>query len=299
MDVFQVAATGHSVNYLPEYIAAKQGFFAAEGLEVKAIVPNPWDLVLDEIEQSRSHVALGGVWVPAMFHGKGKHLIPFAKVSARCPMVIVGRKPEPIDLADLAHSTVLVPGGNGASPGMFLELLLAEQGVRQDQVKFVQNLSGSMLAQLFAGGLGDYLLIDPVSAKRLQRAGKGYVVSPLAVSGGAIPWSVYYSAAGTMGDDPALQERFYRALEKGMDYILTHPAHDMADFLQAHFPKIPLEDCIALIEDYKSWGMWDHAGIEEASYTRWQTGMLHTHLIDKPVPYADLIDTRIQAACKR
>lgn len=61
MQQFRVSATGHSVNYLPEYVARWQGFFAEEGLEVSATVPNPWDLVLADIGTGQAEAALGGI----------------------------------------------------------------------------------------------------------------------------------------------------------------------------------------------------------------------------------------------
>ena len=71
MQHFKISATGHSVNYLPEYVASWQGFFAAEGLAVSADVPNPWDLVLADLASGKANAALGGIWVPAMHFGRG------------------------------------------------------------------------------------------------------------------------------------------------------------------------------------------------------------------------------------
>ncbi|MFU0507414.1 ABC transporter substrate-binding protein [Pseudaminobacter sp. NGMCC 1.201702] len=293
MTKFRVAATGHSVNYLPEYVAASNGFFEAEGLQVEAVVPNPWDLVLKELSDGTSHAALGGIWVPSMYKDRGKQLVPFAKVSARCPLAIVGRKKQEFAFNDLRDAVMLVPGGNGASPGMFLELLLAEHGVDKNSVKFVQNLSGSMLAELFVGGLGDYILLDPVTALRVERQAAAHIVAPLAKMGGAIPWSVYYSEAGSPGDDAELQKKFVRALNRGIEWVIATPAGDMRDLLAGLFPKADVDDVIRLVNDFRQWGMWDSATIEVASYDRWQQGTVAAYLIDEPIPYSSLVNAAI------
>lgn len=293
MTKFRVAATGHSVNYLPEYVAVSQGFFEAEGLQVEAIVPNPWDLVLKELNDGTSHVALGGIWVPSMYKDRGRQFVPFAKISARCPMVIVGRKNERFAFDDLRDAVVLVPGGNGASPGMFLEMLLAEHGVDRNAVKIVQNLSGAMLAELFVGGLGDYILLDPITALRVVRQAAAHIVSPLAKTGGPVPWSVYYSEAGSPGDDADLQKKFVRGLNRGIEWVLANPAENMRDLLARLFPKADVADVMRLVDDFRQWGMWDSATIDEASYDRWQRGTAEAYLIDEPIPHSSLVNASI------
>lgn len=296
MDTFRIAATGHSLNYLPEYVAVEQGFFKDENLEVDAVVPNPWDLVLNEIHTNNSQAALGGIWVPAMYKNRGKDLVAFAKVSARCPLVIVGRKQKEFNFSDLETSTILVPGSNGASPGLFLDLLLIEHNVDKHKVNFIQNLSGSMLAELFVGGLGDYILIDPVTATRLTRQIDVHIVSPLAQTGGPIPWSVYYTEKGTSGDNPDMQIRFVRALNKGMQWILNNPTESLRPLLTRLFPKIEAEDSLSLIDRYKEWGMWDTPKIDEDACLRWQTGLVAGKVIMRPFDYHILVDGNIMNA---
>lgn len=293
MDKIQIAATGHSLNYLPEYLALENGYFAEESIELNAIVPDPWDKVISEIEQSTSHYALGGIWVPAMYHNHGKQLVPFAQLSARCPMTIVGRKAASFEISDLAGSTILVPGGNGASPGMFLELLLKEHQVELSSVKMARCLSGKMMKELFVGGLGDYLMIDPISALKLTRETDNVIVTHLSQTGGDIPWSVYYNTPGTVGDNPDVQVRFSRALAKGMDYVNQTPAQEMKALLEKLFPANDINDLITLVDAYREWGMWTSPLIDRPSCNRWQVGIADGNLAVAPIAYQDLVDSEI------
>ncbi len=296
MEKIQVAATGHSLNYLPEYLALENGYFAEEGIELNAIVPSPWDKVITEIEQSSSNYALGGIWVPAMYHGNGKTLVPFAQLAARCPLTIVGRKQAEFKFEDLVGKTILVPGGNGASPGMFLDVLLKEHGIDPATVNVARCLTGTMMKELYVGGLGDYLMIDPISALKLSRETSNVIVTHLSQSGGPIPWSVYYCTPETLGDDEALQIKFSRALARGMKFVNEHSAEEMSDLLAKLFPANELHDLIGLVNAYREWGMWTSPEIDRPSCERWLDGISDGNLSAQPIPYDELVNAKVAAS---
>ncbi|PZP40889.1 MAG: ABC transporter substrate-binding protein [Azospirillum brasilense] len=293
MQNFRVSATGHSVNYLPEYVAGWKGFFAEEGLAVSATVPRPWDLVLDQLGAGEAEAALGGIWVPSMYLGRAARYVPFAQVSARAPLAIMGREaPEDFDWSALPGSVVAMKGSNGASVGLFVKHLLREQGVDPGTVGFIQDLDGAMLSRLFRGGMGDYLVIDYPSALALEASGGGRVVAPLPVTGGDVPWSVYYAEGEA---DPAQLEtrtRFARALGRGMRWIQEHEAAAFRGFLAQTFPRLDGDLLARVVDLYRAHGMWTTPRIDEAAYDRWQRGIAEGHLIAAPIPYHTLVDAR-------
>ena len=293
MQDFSISATGHSVNYLPEYVAVWQGFFAEEELTVTAAVPSPWDRVLDDIGAGTAAAALGGIWVPSMFWGRGARYTPFAQISLRAPLAIVGREaPTAFDWAALPGKTVAMKGSNGASVGLFLKMLLREKGADPGTVDFIQDLDGAMLARLFRGGMADYLVIDAPSAMALEAEGGGRIVSLLAESGGDVPWSVYYTLGDSTPERLNTQTRFVRALARGMDWIMARPADDYRDFLAQTFPRFDPANLAVLVDSYRAHGMWTTPRIDRAAYDRWQTGIADGRLTVAPISYDVLIDTR-------
>ena len=74
MDTLNVSATGNGLNYLPEYVADAGGLFAARGLAVRAKACDPWTGVLDDLDSGAADLALGGLWVPAMYVGTPRQL---------------------------------------------------------------------------------------------------------------------------------------------------------------------------------------------------------------------------------
>lgn len=289
MDRFLVSATGHSLNYLPHYVARELGLFAEEGLDVSEVVPRPWDLVLDHLRDGTAEAALGGIWVPSMFHSRGRRLVPFAQVSNRAPLALVGRAPAAaFDPHALVGKTVLMKGSNGASVGIYLKMMLREAGIDPATVNYVQDLDAGILGACHAGGMGEYLLIDLPGALARRAAGLGEIAAIFARDGGDIPWSVYYTEGMDPGDDRP--ERLARALGRGMDWVNAREADTFRDLLARLFPSIDSGICVEVVDLYRACGMWTTPRIDAAAYARWQRGIADAHLTDAPIPYDDLTD---------
>jgi NitT/TauT family transport system substrate-binding protein len=293
MQNFHVSATGHSLNYLPEYVADWQGFFAEEGLSVSVSVPLPWDVVLQELASGTADAVLGGIWVPSMFLHHGNRFTPFAQVAARAPLAIVGREvANAFDWSGMPGKVVMMKGSNGASVGLFTRMLLKEHGVDPVAVRYIQDLDGALLSRVFLGGLGDYLVVDYPSALALEAGGNCHVVAPLAVTGGNVPWSVYYAEGESDGPRLETQRRFSRALARGMDWIVERDAELYREFLARTFPRFSPDLLVGLTNVYRANGMWTTPRIDIEAYDRWQRGIADGHLTETPIPYRDLVDPR-------
>ena len=193
MECLAVSATAHGLNYLPEYHAASSGLFGKLGLEVTARPRDPWTGVLDDLADGAADVALGGLWVPAMYAGKARDLVVVGQLNARFPMVVVTRASvADFEWAWMTGRTVLVPGAGGTAPYEFTAGLMREAGSPPAGTRFVRDLSSDMLTELFVKGLGDAILLDLLSATRLEERGAGNMTCRLADVGGPMPNSVYY-----------------------------------------------------------------------------------------------------------
>src|SRR5579859_6269839 len=114
MGTLAVSATAHGVNYLPEYVAREHGIFASHDLDVPYRPRNPWDGVMHDLADGSADLALGGLWVPAMYAGNGRNFVAVAQLNDRFPMAIVTRETaEDFALFWLLGKTVLAPGQGG------------------------------------------------------------------------------------------------------------------------------------------------------------------------------------------
>ena len=292
MQPFHLTATGYNLNYLPEYIASRHGFFREQGLDVTVNIPSPWDGVLDALADNTADMALGGIWVPSMYRDRVEHYTVFAQIANRCPLAILQRgHSEGFKLTDVAKSTVLMKSVGGASVGLFFKMLLRENGIDPRAVDYIQDLDGVMLGNLFQGGMGDYFVTDNLSALAMAARNPDVSIAMEMVSQGNIPWSVYYRETETITPEILdAQRRFCIALQKGIDWVLEHDAESFRDELTELFPKVPVDVAISVTNDFRREDMWTSTSVSRNGFERWQLGLADARLVEEPLAYEAIVD---------
>lgn len=289
-----ISATAHALNYLPQYYADHVGVFADRGLAVGTGARDPWTGVLDDLDSGIADVALGGLWVPAMYQAGPRELTVFAQVNHQFPKALVMREPRP-DFAwsDLIGKTVLAPGIGGSAPYAFTAGLIREAGVDPASITFLRDLSTPMYVEMFAAGLGDAIVTDLVTAEAMQRKGTGYIAADYLEVGGLGPNSVYYCRTDRFEE---LSERlvgFVSALQESMQLLKSVGVTDLAPLMRDHWPTTPLETISGACERMLLSHTWDTPVIDAEATDRW-TGILHAEAMVGTQPrFADLVDTAI------
>jgi NitT/TauT family transport system substrate-binding protein len=297
---FKLTATGYNLNYLPEYIALRHGFFREQGLDVTVNIPVPWDGVLDALANGTADMCLGGIWVPAMYRDRVQHYTVFAQIANRCPLAVLKRgSSEGFKLTDMAKSTVLMKSGGGASVGLFFKMLLRENNIDARAVDYIQDLDGKMLGDLFQGGMGDYFVTENLSALAMVSRNPKVSIAMEMVTQGDIPWSVYYRETSTI--TPELldaQKRFCIGLSKGIDWVLQHDAESFRDELAELFPTVPVDVAVSVTNDFRRNKMWTSTSVDRGGFTRWQQGLADARLVHKPLAYETIVDNAPAAAAE-
>lgn len=293
MQTLAVTATAHGVNYLPEYVAREHGIFAANDLDVPYFPRSPWDGVMHDLADGSADVALGGLWVPAMYAGNGRDFVAIGQLNDRFPMAIVTREPVPdFSLSWLPGKTVLAPGQGGGAPGEFTRGLMREAGLEPYRARFIHDLSGPMFRELFEAGLGDAFVTDLGSATELERAGKGHISFRHAAAGGRMPNSVYYVLRERLEELQPRLVPFVRSIDEAMRRLRDGTAGDLTPVFQKEWPESDpavLADVTGqLVEN----GTWAGARLEREPAERW-TSILHTAgLTVDHVKFESIADTR-------
>jgi NitT/TauT family transport system substrate-binding protein len=289
MHTLRISATGHGINYLPEYHASATGGFARRGLEVSAWAQNPWTGVLDDLQDGAAEIALGGIWVPAMFAGHGRELVAVGQLNGRFPMAVVTREPvDSFDWSWMTGRTVLVPGVGGTAPYEFTAGLMREGGVDPGGVKFVRDLSTALLREFFENGLGDAMVADPLTATELRLRGHGYMSCHLADVGGVMPNSVYYVLRERLTE---LREPI-AALLGGVAESMTAltAGADTDAVCAAEWPDGPA-DALAEAAAYLAGnGTWPGVRIERQGAERWFSFLRERGLAGPAATYDALVD---------
>jgi len=289
---FHLTATGYNLNYLPEYIALRHGFFREQGLDVTVNIPTPWDGVLDALANGIADMALGGIWVPSMYRDRVEHYTVFAQIANRCPLAVLKRgSSEGFKLTDMAKSTVLMKSGGGASVGLFFKMLLRENNIDARAVDYVQDLDGIMLGNLFQGGMGDYFITDNLSALAMVEQNLNVSIAMEMVAQDNIPWSVYYRETATISPEVLdVQKRFCIGLSMGIDWVLEHDAESFRGELAELFPNVPVDVAVSVTNDFRRNKMWTSTSVDRGGFDRWQQGLADAGLINKPFVYESIVD---------
>lgn len=295
MDILRISATGHGINYLPQYYADATGGFERRGLAVVATVRDPWDGVITDLDAGAADLVLGGIWAPAMYAGASRELVSIGQLNARFPMAIVTREPiEDFSWGWLSDRTVLAPGQGGTAPYEFTAGVMRENGVDPAQTRFVRDLSTSMLREMYEHGLGDAFIADPLTATSMRLAGTGHVAHLLAESAGPMPNSVYYTDRSRLDEIhdravalmAAIAEAMY-ALSAGADPAAVI-AHEWPDGDQQALG----ETAAMLAAD----GTWSGVAVEPGALDRWVGLLYERGLCTKHAAFAELVDARVADA---
>lgn len=292
---FRLVATGYNLNYLPQYIADRHGFFREQGLDFSTTIPTPWDGVLDALADGSADMALGGIWVPSMYRGRVQDYTVFAQIANRCPLALLRRSsPNEFKLADVVGRTVSMKSIGGASVGLFFKMLLRENNIDPRSVDFIQDLDGVMLGNLFQGGMGDFFVTDNLSAKSIAASNPEVSIAMEMVTQGEVPWSVYYKQTSDISPAQTdLYRRFCLGLNKGIAWVLGNDAEDFRAELAELFPGVKIDVAVELVNSFRKNGMWTSVAIPQSAFDRWQQGLADARFVDRPLAYRSIVDDRI------
>jgi NitT/TauT family transport system substrate-binding protein len=294
MLTLNISATAHGLNYLPQYYADHLGLFADRGLAVTATAKDPWTGVLDDIDSGAADVALGGLWVPAMYAGTPRKLSVFAQVNHQFPKALVTRTPGPdFTWSDLIGRTVLAPGIGGSAPYAFTAGLIRESGVDPASITWLRDLSTPMYVELFEAGLGHAIVLDHTNAEAMQHRGTGVIVDDYTVSGGLGPNSVYYCRTSRLEELSDRLVLFTSALEESMQLLKSATVDGLRPLLDEHWPTMPQEVLASACERMLNSRTWETARIDEAATERWMRILFEESMVRSVPAFDDVVDTTI------
>jgi NitT/TauT family transport system substrate-binding protein len=296
-EVLRISATAHGLNYLPEYFAQASGLFEQVGLTVINTPRDPWTGVLDDLESGAADVALGGLWVPAMYAGSDRQLLTVGQLNARFPMAVLLREAaEDFQWPVLNGKTVLVPGIGGTAPYEFTAGLIREAGVTLDGTRFSRDLSSGMLIDLWRAGLGDAFVVDLLTAMTLAHEGLGSIAFRHAEAGGVMPNSVYYIDPERL---PELRDRLIRfmaAISNAMDQLDGGAPPDAAtELARSRWPDRPASVLDAAVQELSANRTWSSAAVDPDACARWVRILDEAGLIHEPSAAPYLVDQTIAA----
>ena len=129
-------------------------------------------------------------------------------------------------------------------------------------------------------------------ASNLEAEEEGFVIASLGIDSGYVPYTAYSAKNSFLEENPELIQKFTNALQKGMDYVNSHTAEEIAKVIEPQFEETDLDIITTIVNRYKEQDTWkENLIFEEESFTLLQNILKEADELEAFVPYEDLVNT--------
>lgn len=285
----------HSIFYAPQYAAIELGYFQEEGIDLTLVNGGGADKVMTALISGDADIGFMGseasIYVYA--EGAGDYVVNFAQLTQRAGNFLVARQPlSDFTWADLAGARVL--GGRKAGmPQMVFEYILKKNGLDPaTDLSIDQSIAFGLTAAAFTGGDADFTVEFEPYATLLEQEGNGYVVASLGEASGYVPYTAYSAQKSYIEKHPDVIQGFTNAIQKGMDYVNSHTAEEIAAVIAPQFPETDVTTISTIVGRYLAQDTWKEDTIfEESSFDLLQNILDEAGELPKRVPYDTLVTT--------
>ncbi|MCI8512882.1 MAG: ABC transporter substrate-binding protein [Lachnospiraceae bacterium] len=285
----------HSIFYAPQYAAIELGYFKEEGIDLTLVNGAGADKVMTALIAKEADIGFMGseATIYAYAGKEDDYAVNFAQLTQRAGNFLVGREPE----ADFQWENLIgkkVLGGRaGGMPEMVFEYILKKHGIDPEtDLSIDRSISFGLTAAAFTSNDADYTVEFEPFATGLEKEGNGYVVASLGKDSGYVPYTAYSARKSYIEKNPEIIQKFTNAIQKGMDYVNSHTAEEIAEVIKPQFKETDTETIATIIERYKEQDTWKGDTIFEAeSFDLLQNILEEAGELPERVSYEDLVTT--------
>ena len=285
----------HSVFYAPQYVAIEEGYFEEEGIDLTLVNGGGADKVMTAMISGEADIGFMGSEASIYTYAGGEedYAMNFAQLTQRAGNFLVGREPEAdFEWKNLVGKKVL-GGRAGGMPQMVFEYILKKHGIDpKTDLEIDQSINFGLTAAAFTSDDSDYTVEFEPFATGLEMEGDGYVVASLGEESGYVPYTAYCAKKSYMAENPEIIQKFTNAIQKGMDYVNSHSAEEIAEVIHPQFKETPMEKIVKIVERYKAQDTWkEDLVFEKESFDLLQNILEEAGELPARVPYEDLVTT--------
>lgn len=293
-----IAEVTHSIFYAPQYVALEKGFFKDEGLEVDLITTPGADKTMAALLSKDAQIGLMGPEASIYVYNQGQedYAINFAQLTQKDGSFLVSKDYYENWNFDMLKGKTIIGGRKGGMPEMVLEYVLKQKGLdvgRDDpthEVNVRTDVQFDVMAGVFASGQGDYVALFEPTASQVVSMNKGYIVSSLGQESGEIPYTCYSSLQSYMNENKDVLTKFTNAIKKGLDYVNTHTANEIANIIKPHFETNTIQEIETVVNNYKSIDAWPNTILlKEEGLNKLMDIMELAGELDKRAPYDKIV----------
>lgn len=285
----------HSIFYAPQYAAIELGYFKDEGIDLTLVNGAGADKVMTALVSGDADIGFMGSEASIYTYAGGAedYVVNFAQLTQRAGNFLVGRSADTNFSWDKLKGTKVLGGRAGGMPQMVFEYILKKNGINpKTDLTIDQSISFGLTAAAFTSSDADYTVEFEPFATGLELEGNGYVVASLGTDSGYVPYTAYSAKRSYLDANPEIIQKFTNAIQKGIDYVNSHSAEEIAKTIQPQFKETPLENITVIVDRYKSQDTWkENLIFEKDSFDLLQNILEEAGELTERVPYEKLVTT--------
>ncbi|WP_101875855.1 ABC transporter substrate-binding protein [Lachnoclostridium edouardi] len=290
-----LSEVAHSIFYAPQYAAIELGYFEEEGINLNLVNGAGADKVMTALISGDADIGFMGSEASIYVYQEGSSdfAVNFAQLTQRAGNFLVSRSKQPdFSWQDLKGTKVL-GGRAGGMPQMIFEYILKKNNIDpKSDLTIDQNIDFGLTAAAFTSSDADYTIEFEPFATGLELEGNGFVVASLGVDSGYVPYTAYSAQKSFIENNPQVIQGFTNAIQKGLEYVNSHSAKEIAKVIKPQFPETDEETIAAIVERYKSQDTWKNDTIfQEESFDLLQNILEEAGELNDRVPYDQLVTT--------
>ena len=285
----------HSIFYAPQYAAIELGYFKEQGIDLTLVNGAGADKVMTAMLAGDADIGFMGSEASIYTYAQGAedYAVNFAQLTQRAGNFLVARQPDPDFTWQKLKGSRVLGGRAGGMPQMVFEYILKKNGINpQTDLTIDQSIQFGLTAAAFTSDQSDYTVEFEPFATGLELEGNGYVVASLGTDSGYVPYTAYCAKRSYLAMHPELIQKFTNALQKGMDYVNSHPAEEIAKTIQPQFAETPLENITKIVKRYQDQDTWkENLIFEQSSFELLENILEEAGELQARVPYENLVTT--------
>ncbi len=285
----------HSIFYAPMYVALEEGYFEEEGLEVQLVTGFGADKTMTAVLTGEADIGFMGSETTIYTYAGGTedYVVNFAQLTQRAGNFLVAREPIPDFTWDMLVGKNVLGGRAGGMPEMVFEYILRKHSIDPAaDLQIDQSIDFGSTAAAFSGGQGEFTVEFEPHATSLEEKGDGYVVASLGEESGYVPYTAFSAKKSYIEAHGEVIQSFTNALQKGMDYVQSHSPEEIAEVIAPQFEGTGKETLTTIIQRYYDQDTWkENLIFEEDAFTLLQNILEDSGVLEKRVPYGDLVNT--------
>lgn len=297
-----LSEVAHSIFYAPQYAAIELGYFEDEGIDLNLVNGAGADKVMTALISGDADIGFMGSEASIYTYANGAedYAINFAQLTQRAGNFLVGREEDPAFSWEKLKESKVLGGRAGGMPEMVFEYILKKNGIDpKTDLTIDQSINFGLTAAAFTSNDAAYTVEFEPFATQLELEGSGHVVASLGTDSGYVPYTAYSAKKSYIEKNPETIQKFTNAIQKGMDYVNTHSAEEIAKTIQPQFKETPLKNITAIVERYKAQDTWkDDTIFQKDSFELLQNILEESGELAERVPYENLVNTSFSEHAK-